>query len=138
MIGRFPLYTDRFFNSDEEKWQYVIEIIERADKAASEFILNSPDGTLRVVGPFQTKRGNCLVISCPLPALFRFLVMNLPAVVNCVIKPRRAFVELTTSKELFEKPTTYILKVKNAHYISFKRLIEDFYNFLGIRIKPEY
>lgn len=138
MIGRFPVYTNIDFSSDEEKWQYVLQLIKDLDKAVYEFLLSSPDGTLRVVGPFQTKHNNCLVLSSPLPALFRFLVLNIPIKTQAVVRPDKAFVELTTIKELFGPPSTYILKIRNAESISFKQLIHDFWMFLGTKIKPEF
>lgn len=138
MIGRFPVYTKTIFASDEEKWSYILQIIEDLDKAVYEFLLNSPDGTLRVVGPFQTKHNHCLVLSSPLPALFRFLVLNIPNKVQAVIKPDKAFVEITTTKALFKPPSTYILKIRNAESISFNQIVYDFQMFLGIKIKPEF
>lgn len=138
VIGRFPVYTKTLFTSDEEKWQYVLQIIRDIDGAVYEFLLNSPDGTLRVVGPFQTKHNNCVVLSSPLPALFRFLVLNLPGKVQTVIKQKSAFVEIAVAKSLFKPPSTYILKIRNAKSISFNQLVHDFWIFLGIKIKPEF
>lgn len=138
MIGRFPVYTKATFTNDEEKWQYVLKIIRDIDEAIYEFLLNSPDGTLRVVGPFQTKHSNCIVLSSPLPAFFRFLILNLPEKAQAVIKPNRAFVEVISTRSLFKPPSTYILKIRNAESINFNQLIHDFWMFLGIKIKPEF
>jgi hypothetical protein len=124
--------------NDEEKWQYVLRIIRDIDKAVYEFLLNSPDGTLRVVGPFQTKHSSFIVLSSPLPALFRFLVLNLPSKVQAIIKSDRAFVEITNKKSLLKPPSTYILKIRNAESISFNQLVHDFWMFLGVKIKPEF
>ncbi|MEN3008995.1 hypothetical protein [Pseudothermotoga sp.] len=138
MIGRFPIYTSEIFNDHEEKWQYVLKLIKDVDEAVHEFVLNAPDGTLRVMGPVRTKRGNCLVLSSPLPALFQFLMLNLPIEVKSSFKSDNPFFEWTHTKKLFTSPGTYILKIHDADIISFKQLINDFWMFLGIKIKPKY
>jgi hypothetical protein len=78
------------------------------------------------------------VLSSPLPALFKFLVLNVPAKTQAVIRPDRAFVEISNTKSLFKPPSTYILKIRNAESVSFNQLVHDFWMFLGIKIKPEF
>jgi len=136
MIGRFPIYIHQCYTDHEERWQYILKIIKDLDEAVYQFLLSAPDGTLRVVGPFNTKRGSCMVLSTPLPALFRFLVLNLPTKVKTVVKQDKAFVELSTTKQLFKRPATYVLKIKDADEISFRQLIHDFGMFLGLKIQP--
>ncbi|MCS7175392.1 hypothetical protein [Pseudothermotoga sp.] len=138
MIGRFPIYTSEIFNDHEEKWQYVLKLIKDINEAIYEFVLNAPDGTLRVMGPVRTKHGNCLVLSSPLPALFRFFILNLPNELKSSFRSDNPFFEWTLTKELFTPPSTYILKIYDADVISFKQLISDFSMFLGINIKPKY
>lgn len=138
MIGRFPIYTNETFEDREQKWQYVLGLIRDIDEAVYRFLLNAPDGTLRVVGPVQTKRGNCLILSSPLPALFRFLVLNLPSRTGTTLKPDNALVEITTVKKLFRPPAVYALKINGASSINFKKLTSEFFEFLGSKIEPKY
>lgn len=138
MIGRFPIYTNETFEDQEEKWQYVLRLIRDIDEAVYKFLLDAPDGTLRVVGPIRTKRENCLILSSPLPALFRFLVLNLPSRVEIVLKPDNAFVEITTVRKLFRPPAVYTLKIDSASSISFKKLTSEFLEFLGLKVEPKY
>lgn len=138
MIGRFPIYLENAPTDDESKWQFVLNLIKRIDGGVHNFLLAAPDGTLRIIGPFQVKSGDCLIICSPLPALFKFLVLTIPRFVKAVVKPKNAFVDIKTKKELFTEPGKYVLKIKNAESISFKQLSLDFEMFLGIRLKPKY
>lgn len=138
MIGRFPIYTNEVFKDQEEKWHYVLKLIRDIDEAVYRFLLEAPDGTLRVVGPVQTRNGNCLILCSPLPVLFRFLVLNLPSITKATVKPDETFVEITTVKKLFRPPSIYTLKIFDASSMSFKKLTEEFWEFLGVKIEPRY
>lgn len=138
MFGRFPVYVDEEITSIDQKWSFVLEKIESVDPAVARFIEEAPDGVLRVIGPFKAKRGNVLILASPLPALFHFLVLNVPRVLRAVIKPDRPYVEIKEKKDLFEPPGTYILKVKYCDFFSLKQLARDMEMFLGMRVNPEF
>lgn len=138
MIGRFPIYLDSAPKDEREKWEYVLGLIEKIDPSVRSFVENAPDGTLRVLGPFTVKTGECLVLCSPLPALFRLLVLTVPEHARAVIRPNSAFVEIDTVRSLFTEPGSYVLKIKDAENVSLKQLARDFRTFLGLNVKPNF
>jgi hypothetical protein len=137
VFGRFPVYVEEEL-SGEKKWEFILSKIESIDPAVASFIEEAPDGTFRVIGPFRVRSGYALVLSSPLSSLFRFLVLNIPRVMNAVVRPERAYVEIYDKKTLFEDPGVFALKVKGVNSFSLKQLKEDMKLFLGEEIEPNF
>ncbi|KUK22382.1 MAG: Uncharacterized protein XD57_1522 [Thermotoga petrophila] len=138
VVGRFPIYVEEEFISDEKKWEFVLSKIESIDPAVASFVEEAPDGTMRVIGPFRARSGYALVISSPLSSLFHFLVLNIPRVLNAVVKPGKAYVEIYEKRDLFDSPGVFTLKVKGTKGFSLKQLKEDTKLFLGVDVEPAF
>jgi|GEM_PF-672741 len=136
IIGRFPIVLNEVSKcTDEEKREYVFEKIKDIDKAIYNFILNAPDGTLRILGPYKRKKGETFVIASPFSQLFKHLLILMPKYFNCRVSSDNQFTEIIEINDLFENPGRfYVISDANVHL---SQSANDILTFLGLKVNPK-
>ncbi|MEM1973895.1 MAG: hypothetical protein QXN68_03800 [Thermoplasmata archaeon] len=136
LIGRFPVYVQTTFSTQEEKWSYFLNVIKEINEGVYHFITNAPDGTLRILGPYKRKKSEMVIISSPFPFLFSQLLLTLPRRFKSKVSADDPYTEIVQVSDLFGKPGDYY--IISDDLINLSQVAKEFEQFTGIQVTPKY
>ncbi len=136
IIGRFPLIIKEDITTSQAAWEVLLNAIKEIDNKVYQFLINSPDGTLRVIGPKKRKKGNLIIVSSPFPPLFKHLLFTLPKYFKSKVEKDDFLTEVISINELFGKPGQYY--IVSDEVVNLTKAVKDFKAYIGLDVSPRY